>query len=55
MHAKMSPGPSTGGIAGVQKSKTTKDEVLHQLLWSYGVACVNWAHDDALRSLMDSQ
>jgi DNA-dependent RNA polymerase auxiliary subunit epsilon len=55
MHAKMAPSPSTGGIAGVQKSKTTKDEVNHQLLWSYGVACTNWAHDDSLRLLMDSK
>jgi len=51
----MAPSPSTGGIAGVQKSKTTKDEVNHQLLWSYGVACTNWAHDESLRALMDSK
>ena len=53
MHTKMAPSPSNG--IGTQKCKTTKEEFQHQLLWSYGVACANWADDNQLRCLMDQK
>ena len=49
----MAPSPSNG--IGTQKCKTTKEEFQHQLLWSYGVACANWADDNQLRCLMDQK